>query len=617
MRDSLHEVESVEIFCREVFNNECVVNVLRIFSDIVSRYGATVFARWACQKVRGGRSVNYELRIYFKSPKVTSTQIAREVCEELRRLGYGAYVRSRDTFITVRRGKEELAVILYKLGILRELIPDKAPVKVRESIEKELRKIEQGYIICEIPEQELEKFYKKFIEYVNEKFKKLLQKYENEKKVIEELKEEFGNLYIKLPITIDEIRRRIRENIDYITWLTICDGITSIIVENNVDILEYGTTRHELPTTITKALGFIKLKITGKDNKTGKLHIVATCSNYIAQELFKQEIPEIDYIIRRIRQILGLAKSILASYLKSRGVEIQGGKVKDINATLRAMYIKGEINFEEIDALAEQSKDLISTYLNDEIKALAGEFDGDGVVIKRGEDDYGVGIALAPYTVKGFASLLLLKYLEAKKLIKINGFQNEKLVVTMWLSPKTRYALSILMQHSVRRGRIGILNERITTHMIEKSIVDPRMVIDAIKEVIAFTKSLGVSIRGKIGIWKSRGERRLIVYLKFSKNNQYSNRDIKLAKIADEVVKILRNHGLGARRRTKSALVEVTKGKIELLYILLKLGLIDKDVIATLKDLQGQLLRILMARFEELKSRDNEIERLLSDIDVK
>jgi len=211
MRDSLHGVESVENFCREVFNNECVVNVSRIFSDIVGRYGATVFARWACQNVRGGRSVNYELRIYFTSPKVTSTQIAREVCEELRRLGYGACVRSRDTFITVRRGKEELAVILYRLGILRELIPDKAPVKVRESIEKELRRIERGYVICEVPEQELEKFYKKFIEYVNEKFKKLLQKYENEKKVIEELKDEFRNIYIKLPITIDEIRRGFRK----------------------------------------------------------------------------------------------------------------------------------------------------------------------------------------------------------------------------------------------------------------------------------------------------------------------------------------------------------------------------------------------------------------------
>ncbi|OYT25585.1 MAG: hypothetical protein B6V02_03340 [Thermoprotei archaeon ex4572_64] len=577
MNKTTNKIELLRKYCTSKLENE-VLNRFSTLEDMIKelkmRYEADIRAEWHVQKMRNGTTVAYELRIYFISPKATSTQIANETVEKLRRLGYGACRRPKDTFVTVRKGKEELAIIFHKLGILKELIPKNAPEKVKQNIEKELKKFEQGVTIYEVPEEELYEFYNQLVEYINDRFQKLAQEYKNEEKALKEIKKEFQNTYIKLSLTINEIRKRIQENEDYITWLTICDAVISMIVDDNVDLLVYGSTTHELPTIVTKTLGFIKLSITGKDNKSEKLHVVVTCSNYIAKELFNQEIPEIDNILRKVRDILNTAKSVLVHYLKALKIELEENtKISEVNKILKELYTSNRITFEELKELAEMYKGTIAQYVKEPIRALAGEIDGDGFVEKRGENDYGVGISFAPYTVKGFATLLLLKYLEARKLLMINDFSEAGLSIKVWLLPNTRKDLINFMNHPERLNRMELLSKKSTINMILKSIVDISNVITAVKDMLNLLNRYGIDIRGELKIWHDRGSRTLKLCLSLIRRK--GDIDVRLIDVADKVVEVLKRHGLSARRHSKSAIIEISKGKIELAYILSKLNLLE------------------------------------------
>ncbi len=86
---------------------ELLEKILNIIENLHVKYRCNIHARWAFQKVRGGSSLNCELRIYTCSPISKSREISLILAKELRRLGFGAHVRSKDTFVTVRRGKEK------------------------------------------------------------------------------------------------------------------------------------------------------------------------------------------------------------------------------------------------------------------------------------------------------------------------------------------------------------------------------------------------------------------------------------------------------------------------------------------------------------------------------
>ena len=551
-------------------------------------YKTIINAKWSFQKVRQGQSINYELRIYTISPIKTSRELAIELAEKLKNLGYGACVRSKDTFVTIRKGKEELAVILHELGILKELIPNNAPEKVKENIEKELRKIEQGYTICEIPEEELFNFYKQLIEYVNNEFQELTQKYGNEEKAIEELKKEFTNLYIKLPLTINEIRNRIRENEDYVTWLTICDGITSIIVDHNVNTLEYGTTRHELLAIVTKALGFAKLRITGKDPKSGRIRVVATCNNYIAHEILKQQIPEIDQIIGKVRQIITQSGKLLRKFiLENFNVDIPDRH--EIEEFLRNIILKDTSVLQKLLDYADRFSNLLKELVRDPIKAFAGAMEGDGVA-EKSKEYYLFGISSAIYSVKGFAILQLLNLLKKLDLIEINCVKLKSYKISIWLRPNIREKLSNLIEHPTRKERLKESSRKILVNAIG---FDINRAIKVFNELINFCNLTNTKIEASWCIEYRKDGRELQLLIKVLSSN------MKTIDAANKLVEILRNHGIRANQIPKSAIVRVRRGKIELAYLLYKHGFFKGEFVP--KEIGGEIERILKSIIDKLE----------------
>ncbi|NPA23227.1 MAG: hypothetical protein GXO23_02900, partial [Crenarchaeota archaeon] len=223
---------------RELFEK-----VLNIIENLRIKYRCSIHARWAFQKVRHGTSLNCELRIYTCSPLSKSRDISLILAEELRKLGLGAHVRSNDTFVTVRRGKEEVAVILYRLGCLNDLISSDLPRITRRRILEILNMLDRNDIVVEVDEKEVEDYISNLLEEINDEYRRVGN--------IELIKEKYEK-YVKMRETFEELRQRISQNIDYVAWLTICDGMTSIIVDHNVDTLQYGTTRPEIPTIIIK-----------------------------------------------------------------------------------------------------------------------------------------------------------------------------------------------------------------------------------------------------------------------------------------------------------------------------------------------------------------------------
>ncbi len=503
-----------------------IYEVQEVLKELRDRYRCTITVKWKSQKVRKGASKNYELRIYLHSRTHTSRETSLILAEELRRLGFGAHVRSKDTFITVRRGKETLAAILYKLGFLNDLIPSDLPRITRRRILEILNMLDRNDIVVEVEKKEVEDYISNLLEEINDEYRRVGN--------IELIKEKYEK-YVKIRETFEELRQRTSQNIDYVTWLTICDGITSIIVDHNVDTLQYGTTRPEIPTIIIKTLGLAKITITGEDNKTRRLHIITTVNNYITRNILGQEIPEIDQIIRRIRKILNTAKTVLVENLRSRfNVEIpDSAKISEVNKILKELYVGRKLRINVLMSLARAHFHVIANYVDDPFKAMAGIFDGDGALEKRKEGDYGIAISLAPYTVKGFTILMFLTYAESRGHILINGFNERSLNLRTWLSSSTRNSILPYMKHPYRLKRIAILSKRSTLAMIQNSCVDLQRVEQALQEVLKYISSQGVEISAEWKIERYRNKRSLVLLLKFVKKKS----DTRLIDVAKEVVK--------------------------------------------------------------------------------
>jgi len=460
-----------------------------------------------------------------------------------------------------------------------------------------LRGLEEGRRrVVELSEDEVEPYFEKLVEEVNSRYRQLVQELKDEKTALRRVQEEYEQ-YIKLKLSLDDIRRRVAENIDYAVWLTITDGVTGVIVDNNVDVLQYGTTRHELLSIVLKTYGFAKVTITGTDSKTGKLHVVATVSNYVAREVLGQEIPEIDEILRRIRQVINAVKSVLIDYLNiTHGTSLQhDARMSCVNSVLKELYGNGKVTVNMLIHLARLHSQVIASHISDPIRALAGVLDGDGFLEKRKEGDYGVCVSLAPYTVKGYAILMLLTYLEQKGLLTINGFHAEALGFRIWLSPQTRSSVALYMKHPLRLERVRVLSERATTAIIRKSCVDPSAAILAVREALKVAALYGVHIRAEWKVMTDRGRRALVLHLKLTGGEP----NAKLTEIAKKIAEVMRRYGIGARQYPKSAIVEIKRGKIEVAYMLHKLGMLSELIP---RGVDGLSLKVVLARLEELRN---------------
>lgn len=569
---------------RELFEK-----VLNIIENIRAKYKCNIHARWAFQKVRNGTSLNCELRIYTCSPLSKSRDISLILAEELRRLGFGAHVRTKDTFITVRRGKEALAAILYKLGILNDLTPKDLPKITRRKVLEFLKIMEGKYNIIEISENNINESITSLIEEIYHEYERTRD--------IDLLREKY-ECYLKVKENYEQSRESISNNIDYITWLTICDGTLSLVVDNNVDTLQYGTTGPELVTVLLRSLRIVKLSITGIDSKTGKPHIVAVLNNYIIREVYGEYISELDKTIERIRKIINNTRQIILNYLAEKyDIETEENiKTGQINKILKQLYFKNRYTIEDALEIAQRNVKNIENNITDPIKALAGTIDGDGTVEKQG-GGYGVAIALAPYTVKGVAVLTLIKYLEYQRRVVINGFNNKNLELRIWLSPRTREQLVQYVKHPRRLERLRELCQKHTTSIIERSHIEIDKALKAVQEVLEFLEKNRVKM---YSIWKVRegGKKRtLLLELHFEKYEKST----KLSEIASKVVEILRKYEIGAYKKSKSAIIEIKRGKIELAYILRKLGIL-KELIP--EQVDKELLKILIARVEKLEQEE-------------
>ncbi len=569
--------------------NDVFRKLYSILMEFQYKYGCTICARWAFQKVRNGASRSFELRIYLYSTVKFSRDLSLELAQKLKDLGYGAHVRSKDTFITVRRGKEEIAVVLHKLGYLKDLVPSDLPKITRRRILEILNTLDKNDIVVEIEEKEVENYISNLLEEINNEYRRVSN--------IELIKEKYEK-YIKIRETSEELRQRIRQNIDYVTWLTLCDGITSVIVDHNVDTLQYGTTRPEIPSIIIKTLGLAKITVTREDDKSRRLHIIATVNNYIAKNILGRELPEIDQIIHKIRKILNTTKTILVENLRSKfNIHISDNvKMSEVNNVLKKLYIDRRLRIDMLIGLARFYSHTIAEYVDDPFKALAGIFDGDGVFEKRKEGDYGIAVSFAPYTVKGFSILMFLTYAESRGHILINGFNESNLSLRIWLSPSTRSSILQYMKHPYRSERIAILSRRSTLAMIQNSCVELQKVEKALQDVLKYINSQSVEISAEWKVERHKNKRSLVLLLKFAKKKS----DIRLIDIAKEVVNILRRYDIGAYQCHKSAIIRIKRGKIELAYLLHKLGIMSELIP---READGQLLKVIIAKIEELDNK--------------
>ncbi len=177
------------------------------------------------------------------------------------------------------------------------------------------------------------------------------------------------------------------------------------------------------------------------------------------------------------------------------------------------------------------------------------------------------------------------------------------------LLPNTRQDLINFMNHPERLNRMELLSKKSTINMILQSIVDISNVITAVKDMLNLLNRYGIDIRGELKIWHDRGSRTLKLCLSLIRRK--GDIDVRLIDVADKVVEVLKRHGLSARRHSKSAIIEISKGKIELAYILSKLNLLEGTIASKVSQIKGHIPKILLARLEELKIMDQEIEEQL------
>ena len=585
----------VDLYCRDLETaNSDLLRISQLLNDLAQRCGASFTCRWARQRARNGLS--FELRIYAASSRETARSIALTLAEELRRLGYGAHVRPRDTFVIVRKGKEKLAAILHRLGLLTNLYTSDMPPRVRKRIEEALHELEGSIKICEVPEEKLHEFYTDLLNKINEEYQKLLEKHRDSKTALEKLQEKYHDLYIKLPHDLDTLRRKLQEKKDYITWLTITDGITSIIVDHNVDTLQYGTTRPELLTIVTKALGIVKIHITTPDNKTNKPHIVATHNNYIIHKIYGKYIPETDQIIQNIREIMNRAKEIISTYLRNN-YDITCTKLSEINRILKTLYKDGKLTYENISRLAKDFVTILQNYVKDLIDAFAGAIDGDGVLDKHGPNDYCVGISFAPFTVKGFCILSLMILLQAKGLASLGSLMLDRYTLRLWITNKARKKLVEKVTHPTRLRRLQTLCKRSLSSLLEP--VNLRSAIEAFERVIEYLDSVGGRLSAHWCLRRNSRNSCLLLRLKVQAARSSSE-------VASQIANILRSYEIGARHVPKSSIIEVKKGKIELAYVLHEHGLLNELIPREASD---YIKKIVRARLDELEEQKRKYSR--------
>jgi hypothetical protein len=77
--------------------------------------------------------------------------------------------------------------------------------------------------------------------------------------------------------------------------------------------------------------------------------------------------------------------------------------------------------------------------------------------------------------------------------------------------------------------------------------------------------------------------------------------NVKLTEVAERIAEAMRRYGVGARRYPKSAIVEVKRGKVEVAYVLHRLGMLSELIP---REASGLLLKVILARLEELKNNN-------------